>query len=197
MATMPTTAGANRSGTGFKELLRKLNEEWHERVLWAFTAIVLAHWAEHLLQAYQIYALHWPRPKAGGFLGLFYPWMVKSEALHYGYAIIMLIGIYLLREGFIGRSATWWTICLCIQIWHHFEHGLLQMQAILQHNFFGSPVPMSILQLVVPRVELHLFYNAAVFIPMVVAMYYHKFPTDGERAHQTCSCALKPRPVAA
>jgi len=33
----------------------------------------------------------------------------------------------------------------------------------------------------VPRVELHLFYNTIVFIPMVVAMYFHMFPPAGER----------------
>ena len=32
----------------------------------------------------------------------------------------------------------------------------------------------------VPRVELHLFYNTIVFIPMVVAMYYHMFPTRSD-----------------
>jgi hypothetical protein len=31
-----------------------------------------------------------------------------------------------------------------IQFWHHIEHGLLQAQALFQHNLFGSPVPMSI-----------------------------------------------------
>src|SRR5678810_108631 len=70
----------------------KLNSVWHKRALQAFMFVVLAHWAEHLAQAYQIYVLGWARPKAGGFLGLFYPWLVSSELLHYGYAIVMLIG---------------------------------------------------------------------------------------------------------
>ena len=48
--------------------------------------IVLAHWAEHLVQAYQIYVMGWPRPKANGLVGLCYPWLIKSETLHYGYA---------------------------------------------------------------------------------------------------------------
>jgi len=69
----------------------------------------------------------------------------------------------------------------------------LQAQAIFQHNLFGSPVPMSIAQLAVPRVELHLFYNTIVFIPMVIAMFYHMFPLPGEEPHQGCSCAWQPR----
>ncbi|MGH7530213.1 MAG: hypothetical protein ACREMN_07500, partial [Gemmatimonadales bacterium] len=64
-----------------------------------------------------------------------------------------------------------------------------QGQAILGHNLFGSPVPVSIAQLWIPRVELHLLYNSLVFVPMVVAMVYHLFPTAGERAVVRCSCA--------
>jgi len=48
-------------------------------------------------------------------------------------------------------------------------------------------VPCSILQLVFPRVELHLFYNSIVFIPMVIAMYYHMFPAEGEGS-PVCTC---------
>ncbi len=65
----------------------KLNTRWHERALQIFMVIVLGHWGEHLAQAYQIYVMGWPRPKANGILGLWYPWLIKSEALHYGYAI--------------------------------------------------------------------------------------------------------------
>lgn len=42
----------------------------------------------------------------------------------------------------------------------------------------------------VPRVELHLFYNTIVFLPMAVAMYYHLFPPAAEasRAQYSCAC---------
>jgi len=167
----------------------KLNTRWHKRALQIFMAIVLAHWAEHLAQAWQIYVMGWPRPKAGGVLGLFYPWLVQSEVLHYGYALVMLAGLWILRKGFTGTSRKWWTIALVIQFWHHIEHGLLITQATMHHNFFGSPVPVSILQLVFSRVELHLFYNTVVFIPMVIGMYYHMFPPKTETAHAGCNCA--------
>ncbi len=175
-------------------LHEKLNTVWHERALQAFMIIVLAHWGEHLVQAYQIYAMHWPRPKAGGILGLWYPWLISSEWLHYGYAIVMLIGLWVLRKGFTGVSLKWWTAALAIQFWHHIEHLLLLTQAMMHHNFWNKPVPFSVLQLVIPRVELHLFYNSIVFIPMVIGMYYHMFPPESEMGTAKCSCAWQPKP---
>ena len=180
-----------------KSLVEKLNEEWHERALQLFMVIVLAHWAEHLAQAFQVYVLGWPVPESRGVLGLWYPWLVQSEALHYLYALVMLVGIWILRSGFTQRSRTWWSIALWIQFWHHIEHGLLQVQAIVGTNLLNSPVPLSVAQLFIPRVELHLIYNSLVFIPMIIGMYYHMFPSEREAAHQTCSCAFRVRPAIA
>lgn len=154
-----------------------------------YMVIVLAHWAEHLVQAFQVYVLNWPLPEARGVLGIPFPWLVSSELLHYSYAFFMLLGLWLLRPGFTGKDRWWWNLSLCIQFWHHFEHLLLQVQALVGHNLFNSPVPMSIIQLWIRRVELHLIYNTAVFIPMVVAMYLHLFPSDKQLKHQGCSCA--------
>ena len=96
-------------GTGVETgFLYNLNTIWHKRALQLFLLIVLAHWAEHLAQAVQIYILKWPRPQSNGVLGLFYPWLVTTEALHYGYAIVMLIGLFVLRKGFTGTSRMWW-----------------------------------------------------------------------------------------
>ena len=91
--------------------LDRINSTWHERALQGFMVIVLAHWAEHLLQ-----------------------------------------GQYLLGQ-----------------------------------NLFGRPVPTSLVQLWVPRVELHLFYNTIVFIPMIVAMYFHMFPPPSKKMNCTCA----------
>ena len=167
----------------------KLNHQWHKPGLQVFMVIVLAHWAEHLVQAVQVYMLHWPIPEARGVLGLWYPWLVKSELLHYLYALVMIIGLWVFRKGFQASSYTWWMIAFGIQFWHHIEHGLLQTQALMGYNLFGSPVPVSILQLWVRRVELHLFYNTIVFIPMVLAMYFHMFPPKGEAPNYECACA--------
>lgn len=174
----------------------KINTRWHKPALWAFMVVVLGHWGEHIAQAWQIYVLGWPAHHAGGFLGFYFPWLVHSEVLHYSYALVMLIGIWLLRKGFTGVSRKWWTIALVIQFWHHFEHLLLIGQATFHHNLFGSPVPTSIIQLLIPRVELHLFYNTIVFIPMVIGMYYHMFPAKGEAHPAGCTCAWRRQQLA-
>jgi len=183
---VPNVTMTRTTGPSFYE---KINSQWHERALQGFMFIVLAHWAEHLVQAYQIYVMHWPRPKANGILGLFYPWLIKSETLHYGYALVMLIGLWTLRKGFTGVSHTWWMIAFWIQFWHHIEHFLLIYQATTHHNFWERPVPCSVLQLFFPRVELHLFYNTIVFIPMVIGVYFHMFPPAEEKQRATCTCA--------
>ena len=171
--------------------IARLNAERHEAALRVFVVVVLAHWVEHLLQAVQIYVLGWPVPEARGALGLFFPWLIKSESLHYGYALVMLAGLWMLRSGFTGKvDRFWWMLAFWIQFFHHLEHGILQAQAILGHNLMGRPVPTSLVQLWVPRVELHLFYNTLVFIPMVIGMYYHLFPPAEEKSVPRCSCAL-------
>jgi hypothetical protein len=190
------TASVAHAGAAPTTFVGRLNSEQHELALRLFMAIVLAHWAEHFLQTFQIYVLGWPVPEARGALGYFFPWIIKSETLHYGYALVMLTGLWLLRSGFTGVSRTWWTIALAIQFFHHIEHGLLQYQVLVGHNFFDRPVPTSLVQLWVPRVELHLFYNTIVFVPMIVGMYYHLFPPAEEVQHQAapqCSCAWHTR----
>jgi len=66
-----------------------------------------------------------------------------------------------------------------------YYQGKLRQEAVLAE----SPVPVSILQLWFPRVELHLAYNTIVFIPMAIGMYYHMFPPAGERQRAKCTCA--------
>ena len=173
-----------------KGFIAKLNGPWHAWALRTFTLVVLAHWAEHLVQAYQVYGLGWPLHQARGVLGQAFPWLVHSEVLHYGYAVVMLIGIWTLLPGFVGRARTWWLAALVIQFWHHIEHALLQGQVLAGRTLFGASQPTSILQLWFPRLELHLFYNTIVFIPMLVAMYYHLFPSAHEATQMRCSCGL-------
>lgn len=172
-----------------------LNDRHHRTALNVFMVIVLAHWAEHVAQAIQIYVFGWPLPEARGVLGVPFPWLVTSEFMHYGYALIMLIGFILLRHGFVGRSRTWWNIALGIQVWHHFEHLILLLQAMTGVHLAGKPAPTSIVQLIIPRVELHLLYNALVFAPMVVAMVVHRRPTPRERATMRCACLTVPSRV--
>lgn len=170
---------------------RALNHDHHRVGLGIFMAITLAHWAEHLVQAYQVWALGWPRPQSRGVLGQFFPWLVTSEWMHYGYALVMLAGLFLLRGGFVGRAKTWWTVALAIQFWHHIEHLLLLLQAQTGQFLFGAAAPTSVLQVIYPRVELHLFYNSVVFIPMVIAMYLHLRPNERELALADCDCVQR------
>ncbi len=197
---MTTDSPATVAGYGTPprmSLLERLNDPWHLRALQIFMAIVLAHWAEHLAQALQVYALHWPLKDAGGALGLWFPSLVTSESLHYGYALVMLVGLWILRGGFVGSARTWWMAAFYIQFWHHIEHALLQWQVIVGRNLFGSPVPISIAQLVVPRLELHLIYNTIVFVPMIIGMYRHLVPSDADRATMRCTCAVPVGAIAA
>ncbi|MGN9837146.1 hypothetical protein ACTMTI_03370 [Nonomuraea sp. H19] len=186
MVTEAVAAGRSR------RWLSELNTRHHKAALTAYLVVVLAHWAEHLAQAVQIYVLGWPLREARGVLGVPFPWLVTSEWMHYGYALLMLAGLLMLRPGFSGRSRVWWNISLGIQVWHHLEHLLLLLQALTGNNLLGRPVPTSLIQLLVPRVELHLFYNAIVFAPMVVAMLLHRRPRPGERSAMRCACAAAP-----
>jgi hypothetical protein len=171
----------------------KLNGRYHKAALNVFMVVVVLHWAEHIAQAVQIWAFGWPRPKAKGLLGYAFPWLVTSEWLHYGFALVMLVALWTLRHGFTGRARRWWNLALGIQFWHHFEHFLLLWQAQTHHYLFGAKVPTSILQHYYPRVELHLFYNTIVTIPMIVAVVLHLRPNRAERAAADCSCAGQDR----
>jgi hypothetical protein len=171
---------------GFYE---SLNTRWHKAALWGFLAIVLFHWLEHIVQAYQFFVLHWSRAMSMGLVGMYYPWLMKSEVLHYGFALVMLIGLWVLRKGFTGSSYKWWMVAFWIQFWHPFEHFILFYQAQTQHFWFGGSVPTSVGQIWIPRIELHLIYNALVFIPMVVAMYYHAYPSAQDAMKARCTCA--------
>lgn len=176
--------------TAARRLLDTLNTRGHRVALTVFLAVVLAHWAEHLAQAFQIWVLGWPVPEARGVLGLLFPWLVTSEVMHYGYALLMLVGLLLLRRGFQGQARTWWNVALGIQVWHHFEHLILLVQAQSGMFLMGRGVPTSLIQLLIPRVELHLFYNTIVFVPMVVAMVLHRRSTDAHaRTEPLCTCA--------
>src|SRR3954471_15217647 len=102
----------------------RLNTEWHKLGLRIFMAIVAFHWLEHIVQAWQAFVLHWPRPMSMGLLGMYFPWLMKTETLHYGFALVMVVFLWVLRKGFVGKAHAWWMISFWIQFWHHIEHGL-------------------------------------------------------------------------
>lgn len=139
--------------------------------LWlaAFMVVVGVHWVEHLLQAAQIYLLGTPAPQALGLLGEVWPRLVASESLHFTYNLAVLVGAAALLRLFTGSARTWWAAAVWVQVWHFFEHGLLFGQAQGGFTLFGAETQTSIVQLVIPRIELHLFYNAIVTLLLTVA----------------------------
>lgn len=77
----------------YKQFINQINTNKHELALRIYALIVLFHWAEHLVQAFQIFVLKWPRPESRGLLGHWFPWLVSSELMHYLYALFMLVGL--------------------------------------------------------------------------------------------------------
>lgn len=136
-----------------------------------FVAIMMAHWLEHIFQAYQVYVMGYERHHAMGILGQLYPWLVHSEWMHFGYAVLTWLGLVFLRHEFSGSARTWWDAALIIQIWHLFEHMLLFVQAQGRFTLWGANEPTSVLQLLWPRIELHLLYNSLVTVPIVIALF--------------------------
>lgn len=184
----------------------------HGKLLISFLVLCAAHLCEHAAQAVQVYGLGWELHQSRGILGHLYPWLVHSEILHWGYAAVMLAGLWHFRNHWSGAARSAWRVAAWVQTWHFFEHCLLFYQAVVGENFFNAPQPISMIQLLgflngsaesgfggllkmshfgvcdckgaapgtihsftwllifVRRVEVHLMYNLAVTIPMVVAM---------------------------
>lgn len=193
--TITRSSPTNPTSRIFQSLIHTLNGRWHQRAMQIFMLVILAHLLEHLSQGFQLWVLHWPRPQCLGVLGLVYPWLVHSEWLHYGHALFMLLGLVLLRPAItITQALFWWNIAFVIQFWHHIEHALLLGQSIIHDNLYKFAAPVSIAQIVaqhfsnrpfigqpwLPRIELHLFYNLIVLIPMLIALRYHRFPPAGD-----------------
>ena len=177
--------------TTLRQLQSLLAGNGHFCAVVAFLVVDAVHLVEHGVQALQIFVLGWARPDARGVLGEWMPWLVTSEWMHYSFGLISLVAITLLRPAFMGRAATLWTVALVGQFWHHLEQFFLLFQKLTGEPWFGQSEPTSLLQLLIPRVELHLFYNAAVAVPLFIALAYHWFPSATEREEQDCDCLLR------
>ncbi|MEZ4732405.1 MAG: hypothetical protein R3E79_35280 [Caldilineaceae bacterium] len=155
----------------------------HALALWLYLVLVLGHWSEHVMQIYQVYVLGWLPQQAGGILGLWYPWLAAAEILHFVYNGLQLAGLVALRPGVRGPARPWWNIALGAQVWHFFEHLLLQVQWLTGLYLFGASQQMGIGQLWFPRLELHFMYNLIVFLPTIIAviLYFRRFQQDKEK----------------
>jgi hypothetical protein len=131
-----------------------------------FIGIVVIHFIEHLTQLYQLYILHWARPECLGLISLRYPWLMKSEWLHYSFALYMLVGLSYFS--YKASNKKWWRTALILQHYHHIEHLILLSQALV-----GIPMieRVSLGSFIMPRLELHFFYNLIVLIPMLLGVF--------------------------
>lgn len=193
--TLARNYSRNPISAAMRSLIHTLNGRWHKLAMQIFMIIIISHLAEHLAQVFQLWVLGWTRKESMGILGLWQPWLMKTEWLHYGHALFMLVGLAVLRPAVVGAARIWWDTAFVIQFWHHIEHALLLGQSLTGDNFYDFAAPVSIAQLItqyfsgqppvgqpwLPRIELHLFYNLIVLIPMLVALYYHRFPPTKEK----------------
>lgn len=152
-----------------------------------FNLIVFVHTMEHVVQMLQLYFLGMTRKGSLGVLGMVYPWLVKSELLHWGMALITLAGLIYFLPQFKHKARVWLLVTLNLQIFHYIEHQLLLSQ-YLTHNLYDFKQPVSITQViaqslyhlpyagmpVLPRIELHFAYNLIILIPMVIALSYKR-----------------------
>jgi hypothetical protein len=177
-------------------LLYLLNGRWHAPALMLFFTPILFHMSEHFVQIVQLYVLQLDRSAAQGIVGIWFPAAVQSEVLHFGFAVFTLTGLVLLRPAFDERARFWWSVALAIEFWHQFEHVTLLFQRVTGAFFFGEAVPTSIVQVLVPRAELHLTYNSLVFVPMVIAVFAHLYPGASAQITSICGCCRRGgRPV--
>lgn len=163
-------------------LIKVINGKYHSKYLFLFNLIVLSHFAEHLFQIIQLYILNWERKQALGLLGLWQPWLIHSEWLHYGHALFMVIGLYYLSFSVLDKvSKQWWNYATFLAFCHHIIHFILLSQAITNYNLFNFSTPIDPFQAIgllfhigIPRIELHFFYNLVILIPMVISLYKQK-----------------------
>lgn len=156
-----------------KSPLYLIHGEWHKPMLTLFMVLVAIHALEHILQVIQVFALGWPRPMSGGLVGVWMPELARAELLHFAYNLFQLVGLAVLRGGFSGNARRWWTIAVLVQMWHFFEHALLQSQWLMKAYLYGASKPMSLLEVLMPRIELHFIYNILVVTPTLIALFYY------------------------
>ena len=100
---VPNIHSAPGTNAGFYE---KLNTRWHERGLQIFMLIVLGALGRASCPGLPDLCHGMAAPEgqwACSVCGI--PWLIQTETLHYGYALVMLIGIWVFRKGFTGRFA--------------------------------------------------------------------------------------------
>ena len=136
-----------------------------------YLTLITAHFFEHVVQMLQLYILHWPRAQCLGLLGLKYPMLVHNELLHFTFAVITLLGLFLFKP-VSAQAYRWWNNTINVSIFHLGEHSLLLYQYITKNYLFGGTTPTAIGQIWFPRLELHFFYNLIISVFLTIFIYY-------------------------
>ena len=105
-------------------------------------------------------------------IGLAFPSLVSPEVLHYGYALVMLLALWALRPGFTGRAGA-------LVVDAGAGHPVLPPLRACAAAMAGAQRPQPVRPADADQhraalgaaVELHLFYNTIVFVPMIVGMH--------------------------
>ena len=154
-------------------MLKPFSPVWFRRLLILYVVLIVTHFVEHVLQLIQAAVLAWPRAEAGGLLGLWSPQLLTNESLHFSYNLMQLVGLLVLYYHVNQRTRFWWRIAILVQLWHFFEHFLLQSQFLTGIFLFSATQQTGVGELLMPRLELHFIYNALVFIPTMIGVYVY------------------------
>jgi hypothetical protein len=174
--------------TAVPSLTDRLNAQWHKPAVLALSLLVLAHWCVLGIRAIEVYVMGRSVTDAESLLGV-----VFSGVVDYAYALLALIALWVLRLGFVGRSRLWWTATFWIMAWVYLEYALLAYQTVAGRNLFGAAQPTCVLQMlgIFGRLEVNLLYGVLATVPMIVALYLHRFPSKQEAARMRCTCAVE------
>ncbi len=124
----------------------------------AFNLFLWIHFSEHIAQVSQLYLLHLPRVDCLGILGLWFPYLIKTEILHFAFALFTLIGLIYFNHYRKFKTA------INLSWFHLFEHQLLLTQALFGFKRTG------IGGLFFPRIELHFFYNLIIMLAITYSL---------------------------
>lgn len=135
-------------------------------IIRVFKIVLLSHLLEHILQIVEIYVLNIPRTYAMGLIGIVFPFLMKNEGLHLGFAVYQVIGSIYIKEKYRIKSKLW-EYGIYLSIFHLTEHISLFILA----NYMGISSPKTLIQeyFNIGRAELHLLYNLISASPLLMS----------------------------
>ena len=91
--TVSTAGIQDFTGHASGGFVDNLNTRWHRLALLSLLAIVLVHWAEHIVQAYQFFVLHWPRPMSMGLVGTDWELGFNQSRFHHAMQVLQVCDV--------------------------------------------------------------------------------------------------------